>query len=159
MPFFFSPPLSQHQSTLLLGSRSLVWGAVNTAQALGVSDLIIGLTVVAVGTSLPEAATAVVSALKGEHDIALGNVIGSNMFNLLGVLGVAGAMRAAPIDGAVLSRDFVTMTAFTIALFAMAYGFRKPGRINRLEGAALLAGYCAYLLMIYHNGLAAEAST
>lgn len=144
---------------LLLGSRLLVWGAVNTAQAVGVTDLVIGLTVVAVGTSLPEAATAVVSVLKGEHDIALGNAIGSNMFNLLGVLGIAGAVQDAAIDPTVLSRDFVTMTAFTIALFAMAYGFRGPGRINRLEGGALLAGYCAYLLMIYHNPLTAAAST
>lgn len=134
---------------LLVSSRVLVWGAVNVAHALEISDLIIGLTVVAVGTSLPELAASVMSALKKEPDIAIGNVIGSNMFNLLVVLGVPGLMQPLQLDPAVLSRDFPFMIGLTIAMFGMAYGFRGHGRINRIEGGLLLLGYIAYLTVLY----------
>ncbi len=137
---------------LLIGSRVLVWGAVALAQALGVSDLVIGLTVVAVGTSLPELAASVAGALKGEDDIAVGNVIGSNMFNLLAVLGLPGLIRPAPFEPAVLTRDFPVLIALTIALFAMAYGFRGEGRINRWEGLLLLAAFVAYDYTLYAGG-------
>jgi len=90
---------------LLLSSKILVWGAINIATAFGVSDLIIGLTIVAIGTSLPELAASITSARKGEHDIALGNVIGSNMFNTLGVLGVTGLIQPTLLDDGVLTRD------------------------------------------------------
>ncbi|HEX5737441.1 MAG TPA: calcium/sodium antiporter, partial [Hydrogenophaga sp.] len=106
-------PLSRSLMWVVLGlaflvgsSQLLVWGAVQVAQGLGVSDLIIGLTVVAVGTSLPELASCVAAARKGEHDIALGNVLGSNLFNSLAVVGIAGAIAPMEIDAAVLSRDF-----------------------------------------------------
>ena len=131
---------------LIVSSRILVWGAVDIAQALGVSDLIIGLTIIALGTSLPELAASVIAARKGEHDIAIGNVVGSNMFNLLAVIGIAGVI--APMQSVaaeVLSRDWPTMMAMTIALFVMAYGFRGAGRINRVEGLLLLASYLAYI--------------
>jgi cation:H+ antiporter len=136
---------------LLISSRALVWGAVNIAQALGVSDLIIGLTIVAIGTSLPELAASVMSALRKEPDIAIGNIIGSNMFNMLVVLGLPGAIRPLPLNGEVLTRDFPFMIGLSIALFAMAYGFRGHGRINRLEGGLLLVGYMAYLTILYFN--------
>lgn len=130
---------------LVVSSRILVWGAVEIAQALGVSDLVIGLTIVALGTSLPELAASVIAARKGEHEIAIGNLVGSNMFNLLAVLGIAGVIAPMPsIAAEVLARDWSTMMALLVALFVMAYGFRGAGRINRFEGLLLLIAYVAY---------------
>ena len=139
---------------LMASSRILVWGAVNVAQWFGISDLIIGLTIVAIGTSLPELAASVMSALKGEHDIAVGNVLGSNMFNLLAVLGMPGLIHPAATPPELMSRDFSTMIGLTIALFVMGYGFLKPGHITRTEGGLLLLGYLAYLAMLYHDSIA-----
>jgi cation:H+ antiporter len=130
---------------LILSSRVLVWGAVSIAQTLGVSDLIIGLTIVAVGTSLPELAASVIAARKGEHDIAIGNIVGSNMFNLLAVIGIAGIIAPMPeIPAEVMTRDWPMMMAGTVALFVMGFGFRGEGRINRIEGAILLLTFIAY---------------
>ena len=134
---------------LLVSSRLLVWGAVAIAHHLGVSDLIIGLTVVALGTSLPELASSLIAARKGEHDIAVGNVIGSNLFNTLAVVGVAGVIHPMPVASEILSRDILVMSILTVSLFFIGYGFRGAGRINRVEGALLLAcyiGYIAYLV-------------
>jgi len=134
---------------LVAGSRVFVWGAVELARGLGVSDLVIGLTIVALGTSLPELASSVAAARKNEHDIALGNVLGSNLFNTLAVVGIAGAIRPFPVAPEVLFRDFPIMAAFTLAIFALGFGLRGPGRINRPEGALLLAawiGYTAWLV-------------
>lgn len=134
---------------LIASSRVLVHGAVQIAQALGVGDLIIGLTIVAVGTSLPELASSVAAARKGEHDIALGNVLGSNLFNTLAVVGIAGVISPLAVPPEVLTRDMPVMGALTLSLFALGYGFGgRPGRINRFEGALLLAcfvGYTAWL--------------
>lgn len=129
---------------LLFSSRILVWGAVNIATAYGVSDLIIGLTIVAFGTSLPELAASIASALKNEHDIAIGNVIGSNMYNLLAVLAVPGLIAPGPFDPLVLTRDMPMMLGLTLALFIISYGFGGNGRINRVEGFLLLAAFIAY---------------
>ncbi|GAM64436.1 inner membrane protein yrbG [Vibrio ishigakensis] len=130
---------------LVISSRILVWGAVTIAQSLGVSDLIIGLTVVALGTSLPELAASVVAARKGEHDIAIGNIVGSNMFNILAVVGIAGMVSPiSEMSAEVLSRDWPVMLSMTLALFFMAFGFGRQGRINRLEGAGLLLAYSIY---------------
>jgi cation:H+ antiporter len=131
-------------AVLVASSRLLVWGAVEIAQALGVSDLVIGLTIVAVGTSLPELASSIVAARKGESDIALGNVIGSNLFNTLAVVGIAGAIHPMQVAPDVFSRDIPVMAALTASLFFIGYGFRKPGRINRAAATALLAAYLAY---------------
>ena len=140
---------------LLGSSRLLVWGAVSIAESMGVSDLVIGLTIVALGTSMPELAATVMSAIKGEHDIALGNVIGSNIFNLLVVLGLPGVINPAAIDTEVLTRDYPVMIGLTLALFVMAYGFRgRPGRINRIEGTLLVLAFCAYQTLLYFNELA-----
>ena len=133
---------------LLVGSRLAVWGAAEIALALGVSDLVVGLTIVAVGTSLPELAASVTSALRKEPDIAIGNIIGSNMFNLLAVLGIAATLRPMPLAPEVLTRDMPIMIGVSIAFFTMAYGFRGDGRLNRIEGALLLTGYTAYLLWL-----------
>jgi cation:H+ antiporter len=136
-------------SLLIVSSRLLVWGAVEIAQTLGVSDLVIGLTIVAVGTSLPELASSIIAARKGEHDIALGNILGSNLFNTLAVVGIAGTIHPMAVGQEVLSRDILVMAALTLSLFVIGYGFRGPGRINRYEGALLLTcyvGYIAYLL-------------
>ena len=131
---------------LIASSRLLVWGAVGVANSFGVSDLIIGLTIVALGTSLPELAASVMAARKGEHDIAIGNVVGSNMFNLLAVIGIAviiAPMNSIPLE--VLQRDWTIMLLLTIALFVMAYGFKgRNGRINRVEGTILILCYSAY---------------
>ncbi|MFA7522574.1 MAG: calcium/sodium antiporter [Halothiobacillaceae bacterium] len=135
---------------LVISSRLLVWGAVDIAQFFGVSDLVIGLTVVAIGTSLPELASSIAAVRKHEHDMALGNIIGSNLFNTLAVVGLAGVIHPMAVEPEVFSRDMLVMGGLTLALFFFAYGFRgSPGRINRFEGAALLAafvGYTAYLL-------------
>jgi cation:H+ antiporter len=134
---------------LIVSSRLLVWGAVEIAHALGVSDLIIGLTIVAVGTSLPELASSIIAARKGEHEIALGNIIGSNLFNTLAVVGIAGTIHPIVVPPEVISRDMMVMGLLTLSLFVIGYGFRGPGRINRIEGLLLLAcyvGYTAYLI-------------
>ncbi|UEQ02643.1 calcium/sodium antiporter [Halomonas profundus] len=131
---------------LLVSSRMLVWGAVSVASALGVSDLIIGLTIVALGTSLPELASSIAAVRKGEHDIAIGNVVGSCMFNLLAVVGIAGVI--APMEtlsADIMLRDWPVMMAMIVALFVMGYGFRgRQGRINRIEASVLLVGLVAY---------------
>jgi len=134
---------------LLASSKLLVWGAVAVAHAMGISDLVIGLTIVALGTSLPELAASVMSAFKNEHDIAIGNIIGSNIFNLLAVLGLPGLLNPGPIAAIVLTRDYPVMAGLTLALFVMAFGFRGPGRINRLEGALLVTAFVAYQTLLY----------
>lgn len=136
---------------LLVGARAVVWGAVGIAQSFGISDLIIGLTIVAIGTSLPELATTIMSSKKGEDDIAIGNIIGSNMFNLLGVLGIPAVIHPTVFEGNVLTRDMPVMIALTIALYIMAKGrIGKPGEINRFEGACLLSIYIAYLGVLFY---------
>mgnify|MGYP000246035576 CR=1 FL=1 len=135
---------------LVIASRVLVWGAVDIARSFGVSDMIIGLTIVAIGTSLPELASSILATRRGEHDIALGNVIGSNLFNTLAVVGIAGSIHPMAVGPDVLSRDVLVMAVLTLSLFILGYGFRqRAGRINRIEGALLLAayvGYTAYLV-------------
>lgn len=129
---------------LIISSRILVWGAVELAQSVGVSDLIIGLTIVAVGTSLPEFASSIIAARKGEHDIALGNILGSNLFNTLAVVGIAGMINPMSVGPEVFSRDIMVMSALTVSLFIFGYGFRGPARINRFDGSLLLAAYVGY---------------
>lgn len=133
---------------LIISSRLLVWGAVEIATGLGISDLVIGLTVVALGTSLPELASSVIAARKGEDDIALGNILGSNLFNTLAVVGIAGSISPFAVGPEVLSRDVLVMSVLTVSLFIFGYGFRKPGRINRYEGAVLFTAYIAYTVYL-----------
>ena len=133
---------------LVGSSRLLVWGAVTIAQTLGVSDVVIGLTVVAIGTSLPELASCVVAARKGEDDIALGNVLGSCLFNTLAVVGLAGTIAPMDIEPSLLMRDLPMMAGLTILLFVMGWGFRGPGRINRVEGSLLVLAYLGYTVWL-----------
>jgi len=135
---------------LVISSRILVWGAVAIARSFGVSDLIIGLTVVAIGTSLPELASAIAASNKNEHDLALGNVLGSNLFNTLAVVGIAGAIHPMQVEPEVLQRDCLVMGLLTLGLLVMATGYKKVARINRIEGLALVSiyfGYTGYLVL------------
>ena len=131
---------------LVISSQVLVWGAVEIARALGISDLIIGLTVVAVGTSLPELAAAIAAVRKNEHDLALGNIIGSNLFNTSIVVGITGTIAPTALEPGLLSRDLPVLGLLTAALFIMGYSFRgnTGGIITRLEGYLLLLAYLIY---------------
>jgi len=126
---------------LVFGARFLVDGAVIIARTFGWTEALIGLTVVAVGTSLPELATSLVAAIKKEADIAVGNIVGSNIFNLLGILGITAIVH--PLAATGIGRiDYAVMAVFALVLWPMAY---HQKRITRLEGAILLAGYVAYV--------------
>lgn len=135
---------------LAASSRLLVWGATNIASSLGVSDLVIGLTIVAIGTSLPELAASIASALKNHHDIAIGNIVGSNIFNLLAVMPLPGLILPFHFDPSVLTRDFAIMVGFTFALYVFSRIVSK-GKVDRLEGCILLTGYAAYLGLLYNS--------
>jgi cation:H+ antiporter len=134
---------------LLASSQMLVAGAVDLAEHFGVSDLVIGLTIVAIGTSLPELAASVAAALKKEDDIAIGNVVGSNTFNSLAVLGLPGVIAPGAFAPEVLTRDVPFMVILTMALFAMGYGLGTSGRINRIEGSILLAAFAGYQWLVF----------
>jgi cation:H+ antiporter len=137
---------------LLVGSsRALVWGAVNVAEFFGVGELVIGLTIVAFGTSLPELAASIAAVLKDEHDIAVGNVVGSNMFNLLGVLGLPGVIAPGVFDPACLYRDFPVMIGLTLLLLLLARGLGEWGRLSRPQGTVLVAGFVGYLVLLYFH--------
>lgn len=138
---------------LIGSSRLLVWGSVEVAEYFNVSDLIIGLTVVAIGTSLPELATTIAAARKKEFDLAVGNIVGSNMFNILGVMALPGLIHAGSFDAAVLTRDYPVMIGLTIALilFSIAWRKGKTGVLGRFEGGLLLAGYLAYMVWLYKD--------
>jgi cation:H+ antiporter len=138
---------------LVISSRILVWGAIQIATELGVSDLLIGLTVIAIGTSLPELAAAIAGALKNEHDITIGNVVGSNMFNTLAVMGIPGLIYPSTLDAGVLQRDVPVVFILTIALVIMAFGFKGQGRINRIEGAILFSCFVGYQVLLYFTEL------
>lgn len=140
---------------LVVSSRALVWGAVEIARSLGVSDLIIGLTIVAVGTSLPELASSLSAIRKNEHEIALGNVLGSNLFNTLAVVGIAGSIHPFTPPPEILSRDMAVMSTLTLSLFVVGYGFGGQGKINRIEGALLLATFIGYTSWLVYTVIAA----
>jgi len=134
---------------LLAGaSQAIVWGAKEIAAAFGVSDLVIGLTVVAIGTSLPEMAASVVSAIKGEHELAVGNVIGSNTFNLLAVLPLPGLLAPSAVEREVLVRDLPVLGGLTILFWLTTFGFGGAPRMGRVAGFALLASYVLYMTYV-----------
>lgn len=134
---------------LLVSSRVVVWGAVEAATLIGVSDTIIGLSIIALGTSLPELAASVVGALRNEHDIAVGNVIGSNMFNLLVVLGLPGLIAPGAFDPEILSRDFPVMAGITVAVMVLCFMRGMPPRLGRTGGLLLVVAFVAYQLVLY----------
>ena len=132
---------------LLVSANMLVWAATTIAHILGVSDLIIGLTVIAVGTSLPELAATVGAALRGHPDIAIGNVVGSNILNILAVLAVPALVHPTAFAGAVLWRDFGMMLALTVLLVLFANGSRPV--ITRFEGAVMVVAWLGYNTLLY----------
>jgi cation:H+ antiporter len=134
---------------LPLSSHFLVESAVTIATYFGLSELVIGLTIIALGTSLPELAASVAGVLKGEDDLAIGNIIGSNIFNILAVLGVGALINPSVIDPQAASRDIMVMIAATLALLFMAMSFSRTKRINRVHGGLLLAGFVAYQIVLF----------
>ncbi|MDY0296271.1 MAG: calcium/sodium antiporter [Acidobacteriota bacterium] len=131
---------------LVISSRMLVWGAVRIARGLGVSELVIGLSIVALGTSLPELASTLAAVRRGEDDIALGNVLGSNLFNTLAVVGLAGAIHPFRIPTEVVGRDGLMMLGLTVAIYVIGRGHHgRQGLINRWEGALLVLVYVIYI--------------
>jgi len=139
--------------TLLFGADLLVDGAIEIARAAGVSEVVIGITLVAVATSLPELAVSLVSAFKGEYGLAIGNIVGSNIFNLLAVIGAATVIQPAALPPSVLSLHIFVMVAFTLVLFAMTYEYEGTGKVNRLEGVCLLAAYIGYIVYVSAKNL------
>jgi len=129
---------------LLAGAHFLVKGSMSIALILGVSEVVIGILLVALGTSLPELAVSLVSALKGEYGLAIGNIVGSNIFNLLAVIGVAATIAPTAMPPTVLSLHIFVMVAFTLVLFAMTYDDEGKGEVSRIEGFALLVAFIAY---------------
>jgi cation:H+ antiporter len=141
---------------LIISSKLLVWGAVHTAQELGVSELVIGLTIVAIGTSLPELAATIASAMRGHTEIALGNIIGSNLFNLLGVMAIPGIVASHTLEPAAISRDYLTMTLLTVFLAMAIYISRMRSKssvghayLGRTLGTLLVASYALYYYSLY----------
>ena len=134
-------------AALALGSQGLIAGAVTIASAAGVSDSVIGITIVAAGTTMPELITCVVAALKREADIAVGNIVGSNIFNLLGVLGLAGVLAPISAAGVTHAEVWGAVLLATLSLPVMWRGMI----VNRAEGAMLVAAYCAYLALVWRG--------
>lgn len=137
---------------LMASSKSLVWGASEIAMSFGVSELVIGLTIVAIGTSLPELAASVASALKGHHDIAIGNVIGSNIFNLLAVMPVPGLIAKVAVEPDALYRDLPVMLGLTFALLVLFLINHKSGVMGRFSGIALTLSYLGYMGVLFATG-------
>ncbi|MDG1693931.1 MAG: calcium/sodium antiporter [Porticoccaceae bacterium] len=142
-------------AVLLVSAEFTVWGAKSIALSMGISELVIGLTVVAIGTSLPELAASAVSALRGQHDIAIGNIIGSNLFNLLLVMGAAGAISPIALDSQVFNRDYIAMAALTLLTFTfMTMAVRHNpdhAKLPKTIGIILLAAYCLYYLLLWYS--------
>lgn len=136
---------------LLASSQLLVHGAVTIARYAGLSDLVIGLTIIAIGTSLPELAASIIGIFKGEDDLALGNIIGSNIFNILAVLGLGTVIGPATLDPMAGSRDSYVMIAATIVMLLMSVRLGKVQRINRTEGALLLSGFIGYQYLLFNT--------
>jgi len=132
-------------AVLWLGARELVGGAIAIATTLGVPQRVIGLTVVALGTSLPELASSLVAAIRKEADIILGNIVGSNVFNLLAVLGTTAVAHPITFDGRASTPDILVMAAFSLALLPLMW---RGQRLGRAAGGLLLAGYLAYILLL-----------
>lgn len=141
---------------LLAGAELTVWSAKSVALHFGISDLVIGLTVVAIGTSLPELAASVMSAKRGHHDIAIGNIFGSNLFNLLLVMTAAGMISPIALSSDVFTRDYLALATMTLLLvaivaFALLKGRGKPGGafVSRVIGVVLLSAYCSYYIVLW----------
>lgn len=129
---------------LLVGAELMVNGATEIARSMGVTEIVIGIVLVALATSLPELAVSLVSAFKGEYGLALGNIVGSNLFNMLAVVGLAATVHPAALAPSVLSLHVFVMSAFTLVMFAMTYEYGRAGKLGRVEGVALLTAFIVY---------------
>lgn len=134
---------------LPLSAHFLVESAVIIAKYFGISDLVIGLTIIALGTSLPELAACIAGVLKGEDDLAMGNIIGSNIFNILAVLGMPGLIAPGLIDADAATRDIYVMLGLTVLLLVFSFNFRGTRRINRLEGGVLVVAFLGYQYLLF----------
>jgi len=142
---------------LLIGSAEiLVYAAVEIARTMHISELIIGLTVIAVGTSLPELVVSVTSALKGQTDLAIGNIVGSNIFNILAVLSIPCIIAPTQFEVEIFWRDYMLMLMMTALLVLFAYGVHSKARITRLEGAFLFVVWLTYLFSLYNSAYVTE---
>jgi cation:H+ antiporter len=130
---------------LVVGGRALVTGAVELARIAGLSERVIGLTVVAIGTSMPEVAASVVAAVRGRTDVAVANLLGSNIFNLLGILGITALIHPTVVSPAMRNSDMIWMLATALLLFPV---LRSGMRVNRLEGVVMLLAYAAYVVLL-----------
>lgn len=139
--------------TLLGGAELMVNGGIDVARRIGVSELVVGVTVVAVGTSLPELAVAIAGSLKGESDLVLGNVLGSNIFNVLAVIGIAGAIQPHDFDDGVLTLHFALMSILTLGVFLLAYNRRTRVQLTRSSGGVLLATFLIYQVFVLWESL------
>ncbi len=135
---------------LTIGARLMVWGAVGMARYIGISELVIGATIVAIGTSLPELATSMVAVLKKQADIGLGNVIGSNIFNICSILGIAPLLMPLPVHSHLLKIEFPVMIGFSVVMGLMM--LKRSNKIGRIEGALLALGYAAFLGWSFYTG-------
>ena len=136
---------------LVGSSKLLVWGATEVAHAFGVSELIIGLTVVALGTSLPELAASIASVRKGEPDLAIGNIVGSNLFNSLAVIGIPATITSFSIDKLAVTRDLPAVIALTLLLYGLSRFPRASQGLSRQNGFWLLTCFVLYQLYLYHG--------
>jgi cation:H+ antiporter len=141
---------------LIASSKILVWGAVNIATMLGISELIIGLTIIALGTSLPELAAAIAGARKGEPDLVMGNVIGSNLFNSLAVIGIPSVMTEFDISQTAITRDLPVMLVLTAGLYLLSWQPKSSCcLITRVKGMILLASFVLYQCFLYYQVISA----
>ena len=138
---------------LLISSEILVWAVINIAEGMGASEVVIGLTVIAVGTSIPELVVSVTSALKGQTDLAIGNIVGSNIFNILAVLSIPAIFAPSELEPLTLWRDYAVMLGMTLILVVFAYGIRGDIAINRFKGALLFALWLGYIIYLYRTAL------
>ncbi|WP_459818458.1 calcium/sodium antiporter [Galenea microaerophila] len=140
---------------LMLSAKMMVWGAVEIAHFFGVSETIIGLTIIAIGTSLPELAASITAARKNEADLMIGNILGSNLFNLLAVMAMPALIAPGKINDSILLLDYPIMLALTLVMLLVAIPRKNLAVITRIEGAILLASYIAYLLFLYYRTVSA----
>jgi cation:H+ antiporter len=138
---------------LVLSSKLLVWAAVSIAQQMGISDLIIGLTIIAFGTSLPELAASVTSVLKNKADMAIGNIIGSNIYNLAAVLSIPALVAPGVVDSAIVERDFLVMSVFTVLLFVLVADVLRRQELGRISGLILVLLYGSYQFVLITNSM------
>ncbi|SFV88518.1 Inner membrane protein YrbG, predicted calcium/sodium:proton antiporter [hydrothermal vent metagenome] len=136
-------------TVLIASAKLIVYGGVEIAKSFGVSDLVIGLSVIALGTSLPELAVSITSVLKKQYEMVVGNIIGSNLFNTIAVLAIPGLIHPSTVADEVMTRDYPVMLLLTVLLFVLAYKFHKKHAVNRFEGGVLVSIFCGYMWLLF----------